>query len=89
MKKSIREKNNRKIWNALLLVFQCGITMIVPILMCTLLGVWIGRITQIDWMAIPFFFLGAIAGANSIYRMAKKIMADGDNKDDKDASKIK
>jgi hypothetical protein len=42
--------------------------------MCTLFGVWLGNKVGIDWLAIPFFFIGAIAGGQNVYRMAKKFM---------------
>lgn len=60
--------------NALMMVFQFGINMIVPILMCTLLGVWIGNKTGVTWVVIPLFFMGALAGGNNIYRMSRKLM---------------
>lgn len=67
-------RKNNDVWNALMMVFQFGINMIVPILMCTLLGVWIGNKTGATWVTIPLFFVGALAGGNNIYRMSKKLM---------------
>lgn len=70
-------KNANQIGNALIMVFQFSINMIVPILMCTFLGVWIGEKTGIQWITIPLFFVGALAGFNNIYRMSKKFMQSG------------
>jgi hypothetical protein len=68
------KKDDHSVWDALIMVFQFGINMIVPIFMCTLFGVWLGNKLGIDWLAIPFFFIGAIAGGQNVYRMAKKFM---------------
>jgi F0F1-type ATP synthase assembly protein I len=68
------KKDDHSVWDALIMVFQFGINMIVPIFMCTLFGVWLGNKVGIDWLAIPFFFIGAIAGGQNVYRMAKKFM---------------
>jgi hypothetical protein len=68
------KKDDHFVWDALIMVFQFGINMIVPIFMCTLFGVWLGNKVGIDWLAIPFFFIGAIAGGQNVYRMAKKFM---------------
>lgn len=49
------KKDTRQVLDALVLVFQFGINMIVPIFLCCLLGIWIGNKTGISWMMIPFF----------------------------------
>lgn len=80
------KKDDRQVMQALILVFQFGINMIVPIFLCCLLGIWIGEKTGISWMMIPFFFLGALAGFTNIYKMARKLY-DKDNKDHKHVKK--
>ena len=80
------KKETRQVMDALVLVFQFGINMIVPIFLCCLLGIWIGNKTGISWMMIPFFFVGALAGFTNIYKMARKIY-DRDNKDRKHVKK--
>ena len=62
------------VMQSLVMVFQFGINMIVPILMCTLLGVWIGNKWDCQWIAIPLFFAGALAGGQNVYRMSKKLI---------------
>jgi predicted nucleic acid-binding Zn ribbon protein len=73
-KRSIMKKDNRQVMNALVLVFQFGINMIVPIFLCSLLGIWIGERTGISWIMIPFFFIGALAGGTNIYKMIKRLL---------------
>lgn len=80
------KKDNRQVMNALVLVFQFGINMIVPIFLCCMVGIWIGNKTGISWMMIPFFFIGALAGFNNIYKMARKLI-DKDSRDDKHVKK--
>lgn len=76
----MKRDNKKEIMNALIMVFQFGINMIVPIFICTMLGVWIGGKTGVDWITVPLFFLGALAGANNIYRMARKFLkSDGED----------
>ncbi len=81
--------NNRQVWDSLILVFQFGINMIVPIVMCTLFGVWIGDKYNISWIVIPLFFMGALAGFTNIFRMAKKVYERDDKKGKKDVEKNK
>ncbi len=70
---------SKRMLNALIMVFQFGINMIVPIFLCTLAGVWIGKKTGADWVTVPLFFLGAFAGANNIYRMVQKFLKPEDD----------
>ena len=66
-------KDQRKIFQSLTLILQFGLNMIVPIRLCLMLGVWIGRKYDILWITIPLFIIGALAGFTNIYKMAKKI----------------
>ena len=68
------KKDNKQVWNALILVFQFGINMLVPIFLCSIFGIWLGEKTGISWMMIPFFFIGGLAGSTNIYKMARKLM---------------
>lgn len=80
------KKENRQVFNALVLVLQFGINMLVPIFLCSLLGIWIGNKTGVSWMMIPFFFIGALAGGTSVYKMVKKQL---DGETDADAKHVK
>ena len=83
----MKQRNNRQVWDSLILVFQFGINMIVPIVMCTLIGVWIGDKFDISWIVIPLFFMGALAGGQNIYRMTKKMYQKHNGKGKKNAEK--
>ncbi len=80
-----RKRGDSQVFEALTLVLQIGITMLVSIGMCTAFGIWLGNLTGMDWMMIPFFFLGALAGAKGVYRMTRRFL----HQSKKDVSDVK
>ena len=80
-------KNQRKVFQSLTLILQFGLHMIVPILFCTMLGVWIGEKYDIPVITIPLFIVGALAGFTNIYKMTKKIY--GLDKQDRKKENVK
>ena len=76
----MKRDNKKEVMNALIMVFQFGINMIVPIFLCTLAGVWIGKKTGADWVTVPLFFIGAFAGANNIYMVQKFLKQEDDGR---------
>ena len=66
-------KNQKKVFQSLTLILQFGLNMIVPIVLCMMFGIWLGRKYDILWITIPLFVIGALAGFTNIYKMAKKI----------------
>lgn len=83
----MKKKNNRIIVQAYSMMLQFSLNMLVPIGLCVALGVWLGDKYHMDWIVIPLFFLGAIAGYNSIYRMVKGMLNTNDTKKEKDVKK--
>lgn len=63
----------KSVYQSLVLITQFGINMLVPVLLCSFAGVYIGKRFDMDWIVIPLFFIGALAGFRNIYIMAKKI----------------
>ena len=78
------KKEDRQVWEAMTMVFQFGLNMLVPIFLCTMLGVWVSEKIGVSWIVIIFFSVGALAGYTNIFKMAKRLM-----KDDKDVKKDK
>ena len=78
------KKEDRQVWEAMTMVFQFGLNMLVPIFLCTMLGVLVSEKIRVSWIVIIFFFVGALAGYTNIFKMAKRLM-----KDDKDVKKDK
>ena len=83
-------KNQKKVFQALTLILQFGLNMIVPIVLCTMLGAWIGKKYDIPVITVPLFIMGALAGFTNIYKMAKKIYGLGKtDRKGQDVKKIK
>lgn len=76
---------NRKVFQCLTLILQFSLNMIVPIFMCTMFGVWLGKKFDIPVITIPLFIMGALAGFTNIFKMAKKIYG----QDGEDVKKVK
>lgn len=72
-------KNKKSVFQAFTMVIQFSLNMLVPIVMCTLFGVWLGEKFNIPIITVPLFLIGALAGFRNIFFMAKKIYQD-DNK---------
>ena len=70
----MKKVNMREITESFSMVLQFGLNMIIPIAMCIALGVWIGDKYDMEWIVIPLFFVGALAGYNSIFRMVQKYL---------------
>lgn len=68
-----KKRVDKSVYNSFALVMQFGINMIVPICMMTALGMFIDDKLGTSFWVIILFFVGAIAGGQNVYRMAKKI----------------
>ncbi len=66
-------RKNRTVMQSLIMVAQFGISMFVPIFLCTLLGAWLGKRLDMPILTVPLFFMGALAGGQNVYRMSKKL----------------
>lgn len=83
-------KNQKKVFQSLTLILQFGLNMIVPIVLCTMLGAWLGKKYDIPVITVPLFIMGALAGFTNIYKMAKKIYGLGrTDRKGQDVKKIK
>ncbi len=67
-------KKHNEVFEMLSLIMQLGISMLVPILMCTLFGVWLGRRFGMNWIPVVGFVIGAAAGMESVYKIVKKYL---------------
>ncbi len=65
-------KYHRNVYRSLTLITQFGLFMLVPILLCTFLGIFLDRLFSTSFLVIIFFFLGALAGFTNIFRLAKR-----------------
>ena len=85
----MKKVDKRELTESFSMVLQFGLTMIIPIAMCIALGVWIGDKYNMDWIVIPLFFVGALAGYTSIFKMVKQYLTKIDKraKKEKDVKK--
>ena len=74
----------REVTESVSMVLQFSLNMIVPIAMCIAVGVWIGDKYDMDWVVIPLFFVGALAGYTSIFKMVKQYLKKTDRKTKKE-----
>ncbi len=81
------KNNNKEIIQAFSMVLQFGLNMLVPMVLCTAFGIWLGNKLDMNWIVIPLFFVGAAAGYNSIFRMIKRYLKDDSTKKEKDVTK--
>ena len=80
-------KYRKNVWQSLVMVTQFGINMIVPILLCTVIGVYIGKKYDMLFIALPLFFIVALAGFRNVCVMAKKILEQESDRDTKHVKK--
>ena len=71
-----RNGYERNVFRSLTLISQLGINMIVPMVICLFLGIFIDEKAGTSYWTIILFFVGALAGFNSVYKLAKRIYMD-------------
>lgn len=76
MEKKRRRDDSRIVMQSLAMVMQFGLNMIVPICMMTALGIWLDGKLGTSWITIALFAVGAVAGGQNIYRMARNLYGD-------------
>ena len=75
-----KRKVEKSVFRSLTLISQFGINMIVPVVMCMFIGIFLDNKLGTGYWAILLFFVGALAGFNSVFKMAKKIYGDKSSK---------
>lgn len=66
-------KNNRNVYQALMMISQFGINMLVPIFLCSFCGMYLDRKLNTSFFFVFLFFVGALAGFTNVFRFARKI----------------
>ena len=79
----MKNKRNfdKSVFQSLALISQFGINMLVPIGLMLWLGLWLDEKFGTSWLVIPCFFVGAVAGSQNIYKMAKGLMEKDKNEE--------
>lgn len=68
-----RRPYHSSVYRSLILITQMGIHMVVSITIATVLGIWLDSKLGTSFLVVLLFFLGAAAGAQNCYRMARRI----------------
>lgn len=63
-------KNRNIVFQTLSLISQLGISMIVPVLLCTVAGVFLDERFSLS-LTIPFIILGIFAGIRNVYVLVR------------------
>lgn len=63
-------KNKKRVFQMFSLISQLGISMIAPVLLCTIAGVWLEDKTAIP-LTIPFILIGVLAGGRNVYALVR------------------
>lgn len=71
-----KNKQDKSAYRALVMIMQFGINMLVPIGIMSWLGILLDRRCGTSFFMVLFFFAGAVAGFQNIWRMAKSIYED-------------
>lgn len=71
----MRRKNplDKSVYRSFAMVMQFGINMLVPIGMTSALGIYLDESLGTSYLFIILFIMGAIAGGQNVYRMAKQV----------------
>ena len=76
-----KRKVDKSVFRSMTLITQFGINMIVPVALCMIFGIFLDNKLGTGYWSIVLFFVGALAGFNSVYKMAKKIYGDKSSKE--------
>ena len=82
-----RRSYDKSVFQALTLISQFGINMLVPIGLMTFLGMYLDKRFGTSYLVILLFFVGALAGGRNVYQMAKKFFGKKEKTDDRETQK--
>lgn len=72
-------KDNKRVVRSFAMISQVGISMLVPIFLCSMLGLFLED--KLGWPAfIPLFILGALAGMRNVYLMIHAVYKEDEKK---------
>lgn len=66
-------KFNRSVYQSLTMIGQFGINMLVPVFLCSFLGIFLDKKLGTSYLVFILFFIGAAAGFRNVYRFARRI----------------
>lgn len=66
-------KYKRNVYHALTMITQFGINMLVPIFICSFVGIYIDKWAGTSFWVVILFFVGSMAGFRNVYIFAKRV----------------
>lgn len=66
-------KWGKNVYQSMVMITQFGINMLVPILLCSFVGLFLDKKLGTSFLMILLFFVGALAGFRNVYIFARKI----------------
>lgn len=80
MSKRHKKRYDKSVYRSLILITQFGINMLVPICIMSVIGIFLDQRLGTSFWMILLFCVGAIAGGQNVFRMARSIYdRPGDN----------
>lgn len=70
-----RMKADKKVWKAVVMITQIGITMLVPIFLCLFVGMKLDKWLDTNFITVIGIFLGILAAFRNVYIMTKQFYA--------------
>ena len=81
----VKKHYDRSVSRSFAMVLQFGINMLVPICMMSALGIYLDQCLGTSYWMVVLFFVGAIAGGQNVFRLARRIYAPGDQDSKKES----
>lgn len=82
-------KWGKSVYQSLTMITQFGINMLVPIFLCSFIGMYLDRKLGTSFIMILLFFVGALAGFRNVYVFAKNIYTKPSHKRSNQKTKVK
>ena len=76
-------KYKKSVYTTLALISQLGISMIVPILLCTYVGVWLEEKYDFPFTII-FIVLGILAGGRNVFALVRQVKQQAEEESDEE-----
>ncbi|MBR1742729.1 MAG: AtpZ/AtpI family protein [Lachnospiraceae bacterium] len=62
---------DKKVLRSFVMITQIGISMMVPVFLCGVLGRWLSRLTEKDWVFLVLIFIGVGAAFRNFFIVTK------------------
>ena len=75
----MRDKHG--IGQAIVMITQLSINMLVPVFMCLFIGIWLDKQLGTGWLTLVFLILGIMGGIRGVYSLIHNILEQEDMED--------